>query len=134
MSFNCCLGVAQDSKYLHNETLFSFTLFVSMSRPRSIYVVSMWSIFHFHLSFHLLFISFSLWLILQFQECRHTCVFAYVLDYVLIFLDDNVDKECKLLSSNKSSASGCCLAFAWIFVSFSLVLLIKVLLIKIACN
>ena len=33
----------------------------------------------------------------------------------------------------QSSASGCCLTFAWFFANFSLVLLIKVLLIKKAC-
>ena len=31
---------------------FIFTIFVSMSRPRSISVVSMWSFFHFHVHFH----------------------------------------------------------------------------------
>ena len=34
------------------QTLFIFTTFVSMSRPRSIYIVSMLSFFHFHLHFH----------------------------------------------------------------------------------
>ena len=34
----------------------------------------------------------------------------------------------------KSSASGCCLVFAWIFANFSLALLIKLLLIKKAWN
>ena len=32
--------------------------------------------------------------------------------------------------NGKSSASGCCFAFAWIFANFNLALLIKVLLIK----
>ena len=49
-----------------------------MSRLRSIYVVSMLSAFHFHL-----------------HENRHTCSFAYVLEYALLSLDDNVDEECE---------------------------------------
>ena len=36
----------------HNETLFIFTVFVSMSRSRSIYVISVWRIFDFRLHFH----------------------------------------------------------------------------------
>ena len=51
LSFKCCLGVANIYKH-HNDTLFIFTIFVFMSRPRSIYVVSMWSIFLFLLHFH----------------------------------------------------------------------------------
>ena len=43
-------------KHHHTETLFIFSIFESMSRPRSIYVVSMWSFFHFH-SFFILFFS-----------------------------------------------------------------------------
>ena len=37
--------------------------------------------------------------------------FVQFLEY-LLFLDDNVDEESKKFSSTKSSASGCCLAFA----------------------
>ena len=36
----------------------------------------------------------------------------------------------KKVSNRKSSVSGCCLAFAWLFAIFRLVLLLKVLLIK----
>ena len=53
---------------------------------------------------------------------------AYILEYVLFFLDDNVDEESEQFSNSKSSASGCC--FCLIFVNSSLVLLIKMLLIK----
>ena len=42
-------------RHLHTETFFIFTIFESMSRPRSIYVVSVGSAFHFHLHFHLHF-------------------------------------------------------------------------------
>ena len=37
--------------------------------------------------------------------------FEYFLEYLLLFLDDNLDKEWELFSNSKSSASGCCLAF-----------------------
>ena len=51
-SFKCCLGVSwyiQASSYWDT---FLFTIFVSMSRPRSVFAVSMWSIFRFHPRFH----------------------------------------------------------------------------------
>ena len=38
--------------------------------------------------------------------------FAYFLEYVLLFLDDNVDEESESFSKSKSLASRCCLAFA----------------------
>ena len=38
-------------KHYETETLFMFTIFVPRSRPRSIYVVSMWSNFQFLLHF-----------------------------------------------------------------------------------
>ena len=43
----------------------------------------MWPIFHFHLCFHHE----------KTYEYRHTCSFAYFLEYVLLFLGDNVDEE-----------------------------------------
>ena len=46
------------------------------------------------------------------------------------FLVHNVDKKCKQFSNSKSSASGCCLVFAWLFANISQVLFIKMLLIK----
>ena len=49
-----------------------------MSRRRPIYVLSMRSIFHFHLHFY-----------------RYTSSFAYFLEHVLLFLDDNVNEECE---------------------------------------
>ena len=46
MLLRCCL--------IHISIIlfFIFIIFVSMSRPRSIYVVYMWSVFHFPLHFH----------------------------------------------------------------------------------
>ena len=38
--------------------------------------------------------------------------FAYFSEYVLLFLNDNVDEECEQFSNSKSSVSGCCLAFS----------------------
>ena len=41
-------------------------------------------------------ISFSLRLIVQTHyKHRHTCSFAYFLEYFLLFLDDNVNEECE---------------------------------------
>ena len=52
------------------------------------------------------------------------------LENLVLFLSDNVDEEDELFSNSQNSTSACCLAFAWFFDSFSLALLIKVLLIK----
>ena len=38
--------------------------------------------------------------------------FVQFLKYLLLFLDGNVDEESEQFSNGKSSASGCCLAFA----------------------
>ena len=56
--------------------------------------------------------------------------FAHFLEYLILVLDDNVNEESELFSNSKSLASECCLAFAWFFANFSLVLLIKLLHIK----
>ena len=47
-----------------------------------------------------------------------------------------MDEETDLFSNSKSSILGCCLAFAYLFIffaNFSLVVLIKVLLMKKVC-
>ena len=59
--------------------------------------------------------------------------FLHFLEYLLLFLYDNVDEESKKFSNSESSVSGCCLAFAYFFADFSLALLIKVLLMKKKC-
>ena len=62
---------------------------------------------------------------------KQTCLFlVHFLEYLLLFLDDNVDEESGWFSNNKSSTSRFFLAFAWFFANFSLALLTKVLLIK----
>ena len=42
------------------ETLCKFSIFVSKSRPRSIYVLSMWTIFHIHYDYKTCFMPNSL--------------------------------------------------------------------------
>ena len=72
MLLGCCL--------LHRSIIiprnFLYSIFVSMSRRRPIYVLSMWYIFHFHLHFY-----------------RHSSSFSYFSEYILLFLDDNVMKN-----------------------------------------
>ena len=46
--------------------------------------------------------------------------FAHFLEYLLLSLDDNVDKETTYFFNSKSSASACCLAFAQFFYQFQL--------------
>ena len=53
---------------------------------------------------------------------------AYFLEYVLLFLDDNVGEEYEQIPNSKSSASGYCFTFAYFLANFSLALLVKVLL------
>ena len=84
-----------------------------------------------------LFFIFSLIFIVinQKTSLKQTYLFfVYFLEYLLLFLDHNVDEEWEYFSNSKSSAPGCCLAFTLFFANFSLALLIKVLLIKKACR
>ena len=71
-----------------------------MSRPRSIYIVSMLSVFHFHLHFHFCFLQILVLLVI-FKMCP-------------VILNANVDEECEQLSNSKSSASGWFLIFCQI--------------------
>ena len=68
------------------ETYFIFSIFMVMSRPRSIYVVSMLSIFLFSA-------SFSLSLIIKSHLNRSTFFFVYYLVHLLLDLHDNVVEE-----------------------------------------
>ena len=52
---------------------------------------------------------------------RRTCFFVHFLEFLQLFLDDSVDDEIEKFSNSKSSASRCCLAFAWFLANFSLV-------------
>ena len=100
--------------HLYFEIHFIFITFISMSRSKSIYVVSMWSIF----ISRLFFITINH--ITSFKQ--RYLFFVYFLEYLQPFLHDNV-----FASNIKSSVSGCWLAFAWFFASSSLALVIKVL-------
>ena len=111
----------------YTEAHFIFSIFVSMSRSRSIYAVYIYDLFFI---FSLIFIVINH--ITSFKQTH--LFFVHFLECLLLLLDDNVDEENKLFSNSKSSASGCCLAFASFFANFSLVLLIKVLLLKKACS
>ena len=64
-----------------------FGIFESMSKPWSIYVVSLWPAFSFSA-------SFSLSLIIQHLN-RNTC-FCTFLEYLLLLLGDNVDEMAKV--------------------------------------
>ena len=99
------------NKHHHTETLFaSFTIFVAMSRPRSIYVLSMWPIFMLIVIFIMInrLNTDALVLLLIFQKISFyfwmiTCM-----------------KNANNFQIGKTSASGCCLASAWFFANFSL--------------
>ena len=65
--------------------LFIFTIFVTTSRLRSNYVESLWSIFHFHIFYY----GYS-------YDNKNTdtlVILLIFLEYVPLFLDDNVDEE-----------------------------------------
>ena len=72
-----------------------------------------------------LFVVFIFILIMINRMNTDTFVFLLMfLEYFLIFYS-NVNEECEICSSSKSSASGCSLTFAWFFANFSLALLLK---------
>ena len=77
----CCL--------IHNhhftDTHFIFSILVSMSMPGPAYVVSMWSI----LIFSLIFIVINHITSLKQMDL----FFVHFLEYLLLFLDDNVNEE-----------------------------------------
>ena len=64
--------------------------------------------------YNLFFIfSFIFMAINQITSFKQTHLFfVHSLKYLLIFLDDNVDKESEKFPNSKSSASGCCLVLA----------------------
>ena len=41
-------------------------------------------------------------------------LFVYILEFLLLFFDDNLNEESEWFSNSKSWASGCCLVFAWL--------------------
>ena len=81
---------------------------------------------------HLFFIFSVIFIVINYitSLTQTHLFFAHVSEYLLLFLDDNVDEESESFWNSRSSASGCCLAFAWVFTNFSLTLRKKVLLKK----
>ena len=70
-----------------------------MCRHTFIYIVSLCFIF----IFSLIFIAMD-----QITPLKQTYLFSvHFLEYILLFLDDNVDETNKF-SNSKNSASGCC--------------------------
>ena len=81
-----------------------------MSRPRNIYVVSLWSNFHFQSHFR--------WHYYHIKSLKQTHLFfAHFLEYFL-FLNDNLDEEREYFSNSESSASGMLLSVCLIFCQF----------------
>ena len=70
-----------------NETHFKFSIFITMSWPSSIYVVSTGSIFIFTLIFSTINHIISL-------KQRHL-IFTHFLEYLILVLDDNMDEKGK---------------------------------------
>ena len=130
MLLNFFMNSASDVAYLlltahnhnHTEAYFGFTKFVIMSWRISITVVSMWSFFHYNPNFYY-YESYNL-------IKTNTLVFIYFQWHLKLVLDDTMDEESKKISKSESLPTGCCLAFARFLASFSLALLVKVLLIK----
>ena len=90
---HCCLASSWTElkmlarcRLIHKtETNFIFSLFVSMPRPRSIFIVSMWCMFQFQPHFIIVNLEISL-------KQTHL-FFAYFLEYLILSLDDNMDEK-----------------------------------------
>ena len=113
-------------KHRHNETLLLFTLFVSMSRPRSNYAVSVQSFFHFYLHFcytclYTFMNTDMLVLLLTFQSKSHY--------FCMITWTKNVNN----FQIAKVQPQGFAQHLLDFFANFSLALLIKLLPMKKAC-
>ena len=82
-----------------------YFVFLSISRPRPVYVVSCDLLFIFSIIFNAITHITSL-------KETHLFLFVHFFEYLLSFLDDKVHQESKTFSNSKRSAAGCCLAFA----------------------
>ena len=101
LSFKYYLGVACTYKHHHTDTIFLYTIFVPMSRPRFMsYLCDLLFIFIFICIMINRINTDTLVLSLNFQN-----MFYYF--YVITWMK-NVNK----FPNSKSSPSGCCLAFA----------------------
>ena len=119
ISLKCCL--------LHIDIIVPrhiFSILVSMPPFWSIYVFFMWSMFHYHFYYNIMY--------------SHSVCLLYVINFSLSFsfslqLSRSLIKTDTLVRLDiliKISTSGCFWALAKFSANFSLVLLIKVLLIK----
>ena len=109
---SCCL-IHISIIILRNFIFTMFTIFTTFT-PRldlSLFMSVLWD---------LLLISIFIFIMVHRIISWETRSFAYFLEYVLLFLDNNVDKKCEKILINK----------CWFFVDFNLVLLLEVLLIK----
>ena len=100
MLLSCCFI----HKHHHIETLFIFTIFVSPSKPRSIYVIYM-----IYFSFSP---PFSIW------KQTHLLFYLFLRMCLILFKWKRGWRMQKNFSKRKSSTSGYCLAFAWFFCQF----------------
>ena len=123
MSPKCCLGLLNTYNHHHTEILFVFIIYLCPCLDLGLFMSYLCDLF---LIFIFIFIMINR-IILWTQAHLFLCLFFRICPIVL---DVNVDEECEKFSNSKNAATGCCLASAWFFASFSLVLLIKVLLIK----
>ena len=75
-------------------------VFVSMSSPKSIYVY----LYNLFSIFRLIFIVINHLMSLK----QAHLFFVHILQYLLLFLNDNVDEESESVLNRERSASGCC--------------------------
>ena len=113
-------------KHHRTETLFLFTIFLSMSRPNLFmsYLCDLFVIF--------IFIFFMINRLIPRVQPQLLFWLFFGICPIIRYSSTTlwVVEECQKYSNSKNSASGCYLAFVWFFINFSLALLIKVLLIK----
>ena len=72
------------------------------------YLYDLYDLYDLFFIFRLIFIVVNH--VTSFKQAH--LLFCTFLEYLLLFLDDNVGVESKQFSNSKSSASGCCLSFA----------------------
>ena len=85
---------------------------------------------NFYLAYLRLFLGLGLFMSYLCDLLFIFSILLIVINHMTSFLDDSEDDVNEEFSNSKSSVSGCCLAVAWFFTNFGLMLLIKVLLMK----
>ena len=100
-------------KHHHTEVFFIFSLCETMSRRRSIYDVSVWSVFLFYFDHNYLDHLIKIDTLVFLQICSK---------YALLFLEIKRKQKREKknnFSRRKISALRCCLAFVWFFLPIS---------------